>query len=954
MLYEQILSGAYVAPAGLPNIDQLNIDFNAANNNNANNVVSLALINYASIKPTAIADGYMYVANGQLHDALVAQRNTDAQNKPNSGAYQTNKLFIAAATNNTAKNGVYSVLFNPNLFYTNTGLTVSNIQVNFGNGNGFVNASFNTTLVATYTTTGNKQLIYKVTFSDGTVAQCYNTVYVPYIPVSGTANRYAGAPIDPITGADIPDVIINSPANAHSGVDLFIRRSIANAGSNTNPQFMRPLIVVEGLDLSSATTLLGNGYNYNDFWNEIRDARTNFVSGANPLQRFDQYLDEVAGYDLIFVNWHNGVDDILRNVIALREVINYVNARKLPGAAQNVILGISMGGLVSRYCLAQMVKNGGTGINDHQTRLLITHDSPHRGANIPLALQHLLQGLRKQKIKAFLGTYDARLDVTIRNFTDVNTAINSPAAAQQLLARVINDDGNVANNTFLDGDYRTMVNFAGTGFIQPYRFVATSNGSQCGQAVAAPHSQLVSLDAEGSAYFFGLFLWTGGRTYLNMKALPNIGQTDRILDFNLKLRVKILGFNFLKLSWKIEQNAPGNLLPLDGLAGGTRALGGATVDLTNAPPPNGAAFWVIFGYRYNYSTPFVAQNFSFVPTTSSLDVTNFNAVNIPYTIPVTGLNGSRADNYIAQERITLAAPIGVTDNVNHTDFFSRTCLWLYNEMENIPQQVTCNDYCISADFLGAAEFCNNSTYSLNLPAGSTINWAITPNPNGIVTAQANGNTVTLTQQPVTIVRNGNSGQINLTANYNSPGCGAGSVSKTIYVGARPPYLTVNAPNGNCPGQPFEAIATPYNYTYGSISYNWYINGVLNSYHGYKLISSFTSSTGIYIGVQTITSNCGTSQEAYQFFACPAGKAAQPQSFTVSPVPSKTNITVTGIDAFSFSAIKIVDKMGNIKKQWVLPKNTKTTNLNIAGLANDIYYINVFNGTEWVGKSITVQ
>ena len=47
-------------------------------------------------------------------------------------------------------------------------------------------------------------------------------------------------------------------------------------------------------------------------------------------------------------------------------------------------------------------------------------------------------------------------------------------------------------------------------------------------------------------------------------------------------------------------------------------------------------------------------------------------------------------------------------------------------------------------------------------------------------------------------------------------------------------------------------------------------------------------------------------------------------------------------------------MGNIKKQWTLPKNTKTTSLNITGLANDIYYINVFNGTEWVGKSITVQ
>ena len=58
LLYNQALSGAYVAPVGLPNIAQLNTDYNTARNNGANNVVSLSLINYASIKPTAITDGF--------------------------------------------------------------------------------------------------------------------------------------------------------------------------------------------------------------------------------------------------------------------------------------------------------------------------------------------------------------------------------------------------------------------------------------------------------------------------------------------------------------------------------------------------------------------------------------------------------------------------------------------------------------------------------------------------------------------------------------------------------------------------------------------------------------------------------------------------------------------------------------------------------------------------------
>ena len=159
LLYNQALSGAYVAPTGLPGIDQLNIDYTTARNNSLNNVVSVSLINYASIKATAITDGLMTVTNGQLFDN-------------NAGSpYQTNRLFIAAASNNTAKNGVLNLLFNPSLFNTNTGLTVTNVQVDFGNGNGFVTASYNTALNGVYTTIGNKQLIYKITFSDASVAQ---------------------------------------------------------------------------------------------------------------------------------------------------------------------------------------------------------------------------------------------------------------------------------------------------------------------------------------------------------------------------------------------------------------------------------------------------------------------------------------------------------------------------------------------------------------------------------------------------------------------------------------------------------------------------------------------------------------------------------------------------------------------------------------------------------------
>ena len=291
MLYNQALSGAYVAPVGLPNITQLNTDYNSASNNEADNVVSLALINYASIRQNAITAGLMHVVNGQLYDGAALEEAKSIGNIwAGKGPYQTNRLFIAAAACNTAKNGVLNLLFKPSLFYTNTGSTVSSIEVDFGNGSGFVPAYFNTTINGTYSTVGNKLLIYKITFNDGIVAQCYKTVNVPFIPEGNFASRYGPADIT-LNGIDIPDVVLESATNAHSGIDLFIRRStIFNPGSNTNPQFRKPLIIVEGLDLSSATTSLGEEYNYNKFRKEIRDEfNTNFISGTNPLQPFDKY-----------------------------------------------------------------------------------------------------------------------------------------------------------------------------------------------------------------------------------------------------------------------------------------------------------------------------------------------------------------------------------------------------------------------------------------------------------------------------------------------------------------------------------------------------------------------------------------------------------------------------------------------------------------------------------------
>ena len=100
----------------------------------------------------------------------------------------------------------------------------------------------------------------------------------------------------------------------------------------------------------------------------------------------------LEGYDIVILNApvyttdgkliDGGADYIQRNALVLVELINFLNAEKV-GDEELVVLGPSMGGLIARYGLSYMEQNS----IEHETRLYISFDSPHRGANIPCVAQ---------------------------------------------------------------------------------------------------------------------------------------------------------------------------------------------------------------------------------------------------------------------------------------------------------------------------------------------------------------------------------------------------------------------------------------------------------------------------------------------------------------------------------------------------------------------------------------
>jgi len=224
-------------------------------------------------------------------------------------------------------------------------------------------------------------------------------------------------------------------------------------------QLTKPLIVIEGFDPY-------NSFNYFSLINSDGSGGTNIIINEATFLTLNQAIEN-EGYDLVFVDYLNGTDYIQRNAYMVEEVIRWVNTQKADAGSteKNVVLGMSMGGLVGRYALRHMELNG----EIHDTKLYISHDSPHQGANVPLSVQAFVRHLYGEEISIpiFFSLIDFDIVGIPSLVPDLYTGydlLQSPAA-QQMLIYQLNGTGtsiSVATNGFirLDGNASTNYNTA--------------------------------------------------------------------------------------------------------------------------------------------------------------------------------------------------------------------------------------------------------------------------------------------------------------------------------------------------------------------------------------------------------------------------------------------------------------------------------------------------------------
>ena len=468
------------------------------------NTTGLALLhfNYERFRDDAISSNLVYVSNNRIYD-------TPGRS---SSPYKKEEVFAITPLDQMLSGGNQRFVLPNNLFFTNTGKTLQYAEADLADGAGWRQLTLNQPINANYTTEGEKLLRIKIRFTDGTIRECHSKVWVKDIkPVAKANTRYFGSVIDtldfPLAGFKAPKAYLGQIAGARVTVEY----------ANNDRVLDRPLIVVEGFD---AWHILHpndpeRNFSFNDFITgrgpgEILVAINKDRNG----QTLNDALDE-RGWDLVFVDFKNGTDHIQRNAYLVQNIIEWVNQQKAKTAnpQPNVVVGMSMGGLIARYALRTMEIEG----VPHHTRLYVSHDSPHQGANVPLGVQAMVSDLWGKEICFGLpGIYYCPSSTSAQGqapeLDKAYRLLQQPAARQMLKYQVVRSSigsmsiDNSAHDNFMQ-EYRKL------GYpTQTKRNIAISNGSECAVPQGfGPYAELITLNGSiNLSYWENLLLWLVG------------------------------------------------------------------------------------------------------------------------------------------------------------------------------------------------------------------------------------------------------------------------------------------------------------------------------------------------------------------------------------------------------------------------------------------------------------
>lgn len=290
-----------------------------------------------------------------------------------SDLLEDDMIYAAAFLDSFAYNNVILEL-NDQTVFSNTNRTIDFVEITSGNQTKIL--YFNSSVDLSDWLRGKQKIQFTIHFSDQAIVQVNQDIEMnPRSSAKSSVNQHFEW-YETLYPDNYSSSTIYSP-------DLKFSTYYACSDN----KLRKPFIMVAGWGPHTDNTFINNNQNWPSSLGQL-------ANQFNQAGLIENLHDE--GFDVILCQFFPPNAYVEKNAELLEQLVNLVNNRKMQNDSyqENIIMGFSAGALATRLALQKMEYKhlNANGPHPH-TKLYISNDGEHGGANIPLGMQHAVEYL---------------------------------------------------------------------------------------------------------------------------------------------------------------------------------------------------------------------------------------------------------------------------------------------------------------------------------------------------------------------------------------------------------------------------------------------------------------------------------------------------------------------------------------------------------------------------------